>query len=209
VPKPSAISFVEAAAIPQAAMLAVQGLRDKGQIGAGQKILINGAGGGVGTYGVQIAKLADNEVTGVDSAEKFDMMRSMGFDHVIDYTREDFTRSGKTYDLILDTKTNRSIFDYLRVLSPNGRYVTVGGTMPRLLQAALLGPLISAISKKKIYIVPLKPNKDLAYINELYLSGKIKSVIDGPFRLSEIPAALAYFGQGKHKGKVVINLELK
>ena len=127
--KPAGMSFEEASAIPQAAMLAVQGLLDKGNIQPGQKLLINGAGGGVGTFAVQIAKLYGVEVTGVDSTSKLDMLRSIGFDHVIDYTREDFTKNGQCYDLILDVKTNRSMFDYTRALCPNGIYVTVGGSM--------------------------------------------------------------------------------
>jgi NADPH:quinone reductase-like Zn-dependent oxidoreductase len=204
--KPPSMTFNEAAAIPQAAMLAVQGLRDKGQMQPGQKLLINGAGGGVGTFAVQIAKLQGVEVTGVDSPGKLDMLRSMGFDHVIDYTKEDFTKNGKCYDLILDTKTNRSIFDYTRSLSPNGIYVTVGGSMTRLFQALLLGPWISMISKKKIRIVVLKPNKDLAYMNELFEAGKVKPVIDGPYKLNEVPEAIRYFGEGNHKGKVIITM---
>lgn len=205
--KPASMTFEEAAAIPQAGMLAVQGLRDKGQIQSGQKILINGAGGGVGTFGVQIAKLYGVEVTGVDSSGKLDMMRSMGFDHVIDYEKEDFTKNEKHYDLILDNKMNRSIFDYKRALSPNGIYVTAGGSMARLLQAFLLGRFITMFSKKKICIVALKPNKDLAYMNELFEAGKITSVIDGHYKLSEVPEALRYFGEGNHKGKVVITVE--
>jgi len=205
--KPASMTFKAAAAIPQAGMLAVQGLRDRGQIQSGQKLLINGAGGGVGTFGVQIAKLYGVEVTGVDSSGKLDMMRSIGFDHVIDYTKEDFTKNGQCYDLILDNKMNRSIFDYMRALSPNGIYVTTGGSTARLFQAFLLGPLISMFSKKSIRIVALKPNKDLAYMNELFEAGKIKSVIDGPYKLSEVPKALRYFGEGNHKGKVVITVE--
>jgi NADPH:quinone reductase-like Zn-dependent oxidoreductase len=169
--------------------------------------LINGAGGGVGTFGIQIAKLYGIEVTGVDSVGKLDMMLSMGFDHVIDYTKEDFTKNGQCYDLILDNKMNRSIFDYMRALSPNGIYVTVGGSIARIFQAFILGPLISIFSKKKIRIVVLKPNKDLAYMNELFEAGKVKPVIDGPFKLSEVPEAMRYFGEGNHKGKVVITLE--
>ena len=207
--KPATMTFDEAAAIPQAAMLAVQGLRDRGQIQSGQKLLINGAGGGVGTFGVQIAKLYGVEVTGVDSAGKLDMMRSVGFDHVIDYTKEDFTKNGKRYDLILDNKMNRSIFDYMRALNPNGIYVLTGGSMARLFQALILGPLISMFSKKKIRIVALKANKDLAYMNGLFEAGKVKPVIDGPFKLSEAPEAMRYFGEGNHKGKVVITLEHK
>ena len=204
--KPASMSFEEAAAIPQAAMLAVQGLIDKGKIKPGQKLLINGAGGGVGTFGVQIAKLYGVEVTGVDSSGKLDMLRSMGFDHVIDYTKEDFTKNGQRYDLILDVKTNRSIFDYARALSRNGIYVTVGGSIARLFQALLLGPLISLISKKHIRIVALKPNKDLAYMNGLFEAGKIKPVIDGPYKLDEVPEAFRLFGKGDHKGKVVITM---
>jgi len=205
--KPTRMTFTEAAAIPQAAMLAVQGLRDAGQIQAGQKILINGAGGGVGTFAVQIAKLYGVEVTGVDSSGKLAMLRAMGFDQVIDYTKEDFTKKGQCYDLILDVKTNRSIFDYTRALSPNGIYVTVGGSTARLIQVLLLGPLISMISKKNIRLVGLKPNKDLAYMNELFEAGKVKPVIDSPYKLSEVPEAFRYFGEGHHKGKVVVTLE--
>lgn len=204
--KPASMSFDEAAAIPQAAMLAVQGLLDRGEIQPGQKLLINGAGGGVGTFGVQIAKLYGVEVTGVDRAEKLDLLRSMGFDHVIDYTKEDFTKNGQCYDLILDVKTNRSMFDYARALCRNGIYVTVGGSIARLLQALFLGPWISLISKKHIRIVALKPNKDLAYMNELFETGKLKPVIDGPYKLDEVPEAFRIFGKGEHKGKMVITM---
>jgi NADPH:quinone reductase-like Zn-dependent oxidoreductase len=205
--KPASMTFDEAAAIPQAAMLALQGLLDKGQIQQGQKLLINGAGGGVGTFAVQISKSYGVEVTGVDSPGKLEMLRSMGFDQVIDYTKEDFTRKGQCYDLILDVKTNRSIFDYMRALSPNGIYVTVGGSSARLLQALFLGPWISMFTKKRVRIVLLKANKDLAYMNELFEAGKVKPVIDGPYKLSEVPEAIRYFGEGNHKGKVVITVE--
>jgi len=205
--KPAGMTFIEAAAIPQAAMLAVQGLLDKGEIQAGQKLLINGAGGGVGTFGVQIAKLYGVEVTGVDSSGKLDMMRSLGFDHVIDYTTTDFTKSGLCYDLILDNKMTRSVFEYMRVLNPGGTYVTTGGSTIHLFLAIFFGPLISKFSKKNIRVVLLKPNKDLAYMNELFEAGKIKPVIDGPVKLSEVPEAMRYFGEGKHKGKIVITME--
>ncbi len=206
--KSASMTFEEAAAIPQAGMLALQGLRDIGHIQPGQKLLINGAGGGVGTFGVQLAKLYGvDDVTGVDSSGKLDMLRSMGFNQVIDYTKEDFTKKGQRYDLILDVKTNRSIFDYLRALNPNGAYVTVGGSMIRLFQALLLRPLISKISKKNIRIVPLKQNKDLAYMNELFEAGKVKPVIDRRYTLNEVSEALRYFGEGNHKGKVVITVE--
>ena len=202
--KPASMSFEDAAAIPQAAILAIQGLRDKGQIKSGQKILINGAGGGVGTFAVQIAKLCDVEVTGVDSSGKLDMMRSMGYDHVINYKEEDFTKSGKKYDLILDVKSNRPISDVIRVLNRTGIYVIIGGSMTRLLQALFLIPWISSISKKKICFVALKPNKDLGYMNELFEAGKVKPVIDSTYRIDEVPKALKYFQEGTHKGKVVI-----
>ena len=202
--KSPAMSFCEAAAIPQAAMLAVQGLIDKGQIQRGQKLLINGAGGGVGTFGIQIAKLFDAEVTVVDSAPKLAFLRSMGAIHAIDYKEEDFTRSGKQYDLILDAKTNRPILHYLRALTPNGRYVTVGGSMSRLFEALLLGPLISVFSRKKVIIVALKPNKDLVYMNEQFEAGKIKPVIQGPYPLEEAREAFEIFSKGQHVGKIVL-----
>jgi len=208
--KPAEMSFEEAAAIPQAAMLAVQGLIDRGEIHSEskgrRKILINGAGGGVGTFGVQIAKLYGAEVTGVDNSGKLEMMRSLGFDHVIDYSKEDFTKNGKSYDLILDVKTNRSVFDYKRALAPNGIYSTVGGSTGRLIQVLLMGPLISKIYKKNLCIVVLKQNKDLAYMNELFETGRVKPVIDGPYRLDEVPKAFRLFGEGNHKGKVVISI---
>ena len=204
--KPRKMSFEEAASIPHASMLAVQGLIDIGKIQTEQKILINGAGGGVGTFGLQIAKLYNAEVSGVDTGDKLEMMKSIGFDHIIDFKKEDFTKNGQCYDLILDAKTNRTTFDYLRSLCPNGKYVTVGGYITRLLQVLILKPWISIFSKKSVHLVALKPNKDLKYINELFQAGKIKPVIDGPFKLSEVPKALRYFGDGKHKGKVVITL---
>jgi len=205
--KPVGMTFEAAAAIPQASMLAVQGLIDKGKIQSGQKLLINGAGGGVGTFAVQIAKLYGVEVTGVDSSGKLEMMSLLGFNQVIDYTKVDFTKEGKYYDLILDVKTNRSIFDYTRALSPNGAYVTVGGLMFRLFQALILSPWILIFSKKKICIVGLKQNKDLAYMNKLYEAGQLKPVIDRLYKLDEVPEAFRLFSKGYHKGKIVITLK--
>jgi len=205
-PKPAGMTFEQAAAIPQAGMLAVQGLFDRGDIKTGQKLLINGAGGGVGTFALQIAKLFEAEVTGVDSSEKFDMMLSLGFDHVIDYKKEDFTKNGQHYNLILDNKTSYSAYDYVKSLSPNGRYVTTGGNYAKLIKLLIFAPLISRLYKKKMYLVILKPNKDLAYINELFEAGKIHPVIDGHYKLEEVPEAFRYFGEGHHKGKVVITL---
>jgi NADPH:quinone reductase-like Zn-dependent oxidoreductase len=205
--KPPGMTFEQAAAIPQAAMLAVQGLRDAGRIQPGQRLLINGAGGGVGTFAIQIARLFDAEVTAVDRPEKLDMLRSLGAAHVIDYTREDFTRNGQRYDLILDVKTSRSILDCVRALSPTGTYVTVGGSMPRLFQALLWWPWFSMTSKKKVRIVSLKTNKDLNYMKELFDAGKVVPVIDRVFKLSEVPQAFRHFGEARHKGKVVITLQ--
>ena len=205
--KAPGMSFQQAAAIPQAAMLAVQGLLDQGRMAPGQKLLINGAGGGVGTFGIQIAKQFGVEVTGVDAPEKLELLRSLGADHVIDYTQEDFTKNGQAYDLILDVKTSRSVLDCARALSPTGRYVTVGGSMARLFQALFLGPWIALTSKKKIFIVTLKQNKDLAYMNELFETGKVKPVIGSTYTLSEVPQAMKYFESAKHQGKIVIILD--
>jgi len=205
--KAPSMTFEEAAAIPQAAMLALQGLRAMGRIQPGQKLLINGAGGGVGTFAIQIAKLYGVEVTGVDSRGKLDMLRSMGAEHVIDYTQEDFTKNGQRYDLILDVKTTRSILDCARALSPNGTYVTVGGSMARLFQALLLWPWIAMTQNKNFRLLALKPNKGLVYMKELFEAGKVVPVIDGPYTLSEVPKAFRHFGEGRHKGKVVITLE--
>jgi len=204
--KPPGMTFEQAAAIPQAGMLAVQGLIDVGRIRSGQKLLLNGAGGGVGTFALQIAKLYDVEVTVVDKAGKLDMLRAMGADHVIDYLKEDFTRHGKCYDLILDVKTNRSPLAYARALNPNGTYATVGGNTPRLLQALVLGPLISRLSNKHLRIVTLKPNKDLAYMNELFEAGKLVPVIDRPYKLADVPEAFRLFGTGDHKGKIIVTM---
>jgi NADPH:quinone reductase-like Zn-dependent oxidoreductase len=204
--KPKTMTFEQAAAIPQAAMLAVQGLIDRGNIKPGLKLLINGAGGGVGTFALQIAKLFKAEVTGVDSAEKSDMMLSLGFDYVIDYKKEDFTKNGQRYDIILDNKISRSAFDFVKSLTPNGMYVTTGGSSAKLIKLIIFSPLISWIYKKKMKLVILKPNKDLAYINELFEAGKIHPVIDKTYKLEEVTDAFRYFGAGHHKGKVVITI---
>ena len=204
--KPDKMTFEEAASIPHASMLACQGLIDFGKIQKGQQILINGGGGGVGTFGLQIAKLYDAEVTGVDTGNKLKMMKSIGFDHLIDYKKKDFTKNGECYDLILDAKTNRSAFAYARSLKSNGKYVTVGGKPISLLKLQILKRLISTFSAKRLYIAILKSNKDFAYINELFETGKIKPVIDGPYKLSQVPKAIQHFGEGKHQGKVVITV---
>ncbi len=204
--KPASMTFEQAAAIPQAGMLAVQGLIDVGRIQSGQKLLLNGAGGGVGTFALQMAKLCEAEVTVVDKPGKLEMLRAMGADHVIDYLKEDFTKDGKCYDLILDVKTNRSPLAYARALSPNGTYATVGGNTLRLLQAFVMGPLLSRVSNKHMRIAMLKPNKDLAYMNELFEAGKLVPVIEGPYNLTDLPEAFRLFGTGDHKGKIIITL---
>jgi NADPH:quinone reductase-like Zn-dependent oxidoreductase len=201
------MTFEEAAAIPQAASIAVQGIRDKGQVQPGQKVLISGAGGGAGTFAVQLAKLYGAEVTGVDNTGKLEFMRSLGADHVIDYTREDFTRTGKQYDLILDVVAHRSVFAYKRALRPNGRYFVAGGSVATLLQALLLGPWIRGTTGKKIRVLAVQPDpKDMVYVTELHEGGKVVPVIDRRYPLSEVPEALRYLGEGRTKGKVVITM---
>jgi NADPH:quinone reductase-like Zn-dependent oxidoreductase len=202
--KPSAMTFEQAAAIPQAGMLAVQGLIDVGRIRPGLRVLLNGAGGGVGTFGLQIAKLHDVEVTAVDKAGKLEMLHAMGADHVIDYLREDFTRRGACYDLILDVRTTRSPLAYARVLNRDGIYATVGGSTPRLLQILGLGPLISRSSSRHVRVVSLKPNKDLAYLNDLFEAGKLIPVIDRSYTLADVPEAFRFFSTGDHKGKITV-----
>jgi len=205
--KPASMTFEEVAAVPQAAVLALQGLRDKRQIQPGQKVLINGAGGGAGTFAVQIAKSLGAEVTGVDSTSKLDMMRSIGADQVIDFTQEDFTKNEQRYDLILDFAAHHSIFDYKRALSPKGIYIMVGGSSARIFQTIFLGPLISMTGSKKMGILAHKPNKGLDFMKELFEAGKVVPVIDRRYPLSEVPEALRYFGEGHARGKVVITVE--
>ena len=205
--KPSKMTFEEAAAIPQAALLALQGLRDKVKIQKGQKVLINGAGGGAGSFAIQIAKSFGAEVTGVDSTRKLKMMRSIGADKVIDYTKEDFTKNGQHYDFILDFAAHHSIFDYKRALSPKGVYAVVGGSSARVFQAMVMGPLISMMGSKKMSVLFHKPNKGLDSMKKLFEAGKVKPVIDKRYPLSEVPEAFRYFGDGHAQGKVVITLE--
>jgi len=207
--KPTSMTFEEAASIPTAAVVALQNLLAKRPIQPGQKIMINGAGGGVGTFAVQIAKSYGAEVTGVDSTEKLDMLLSIGADHVIDYTREDFTKNGLHYDLILDVVVKRSIFDYKCALSPNGICIFVGGSMTRVFPNILLGALISKTGSKKIGLGAWKPNKkeDLDFLTELFEAGKVKPVIDRLYSLSEVPEAFRYLEAGHARGKVVITVK--
>jgi NADPH:quinone reductase-like Zn-dependent oxidoreductase len=207
-PMPAGLTYAEAAALPQAGAIALQGIRDKGQVQRGQKVLVNGAGGGSGMYAIQLAKLYGGEVTGVDNAEKLEFMRSLGADHVIDYTREDFTANGRAYDLILDLAAHRGAFAYQASLMPGGRYLYVGGSVTTLLQALLAGPLIGRADGKKMRLLAVRLGVEhLAPMVELCQAGKIATVIDRRYPLSETPAALRYLGEGHAKGKVVILVE--
>ena len=212
-PKPAGMTFEQVAAIPQAAVIALQGIRDKGKVKPGHErqrgaVLINGAGGGAGTFAIQFAKLYGAEVTGVDNTGKLAFMRSLGADHVVDSTREDFTKQGEEYDLILDVIAHRSAFAYKRALRPDGSYFAVGGSEATLIQVLLLGPLIRRATGKRIGVLIVRPNvKDLVHITELCEAGKIIPVIDRCYPLSEVPEALRYLGEGHAKGKVVITVE--
>ena len=206
--KPASMTFEEASTYPQAAIISLQSLRDKGQVRPGQKVLINGAGGGQGTFAVQIAKYYGAEVTGVDSASKLDMLRSIGADHVIDYAQEDYTKSGRRYDLILDVVAHRSVFEYRRALSPGGRFIIVGGSLATFLQVVFLGALISRMGSKKLGLNAYEPNnrEDFAALEELLEAGKVVPVIDRRYPLSEVPEALRYLEEGRALGKVVITV---
>ena len=207
--KPVNLSFEAAAAAPVAALTALQGLRDQGQIQPGQKVLINGAAGGVGTFAVQMAKAFRAEVTGVCSPQKLALVRSIGADHVIDYTKEDFTRNGQPYDLIFDAVGNRSVADYQRALRANG-ICTVAGftTLARLCQVVVLGAWVSKTRHKKIGLMGIaQPNsKDLAFIKELLEAGKVVPVIDRRYPLAETAEALRYLEVGHARGKVIITV---
>ncbi len=206
--KPANTSFHEAAAIPMAAITALQGLRDEGQIQAGQKVLINGASGGVGTFAVQIAKSFGAEVTAVCSPRNLEQARAIGADHVIDYTKEDFTKSGQQYDLIFAANGYHSLSDYKRALTPRGIYVMAGGSMAQIFQSMLFGPMMSKADGRKMTGVSAKRNQnDLVLIKELFESGKVRSIIDRQYPLSEAAEALRYLGTGHARGKVVIIME--
>ncbi len=207
--KPPNLSFAEAAAVPMSAVTALQGLRFKGQIRPGQKVLINGASGGVGTFAVQIAKSYGAVVTAVCSTGKIDMVRLLGADFVIDYTKEDFTEKEDLYDLIVAVNGYHPILDYKRVLSSRGIYIQIGGAGAQIAQAMLLGPLISLAGSKKLCSMGVaKPdNRDLLIIKELIEAGKVVPVIDKRYSLSEVPEAFQYFNEGHSNGKVVITMD--
>ena len=209
--KPTNISFEAAAAVPVAALTALQGLRNKGQIQSGQQVLIYGAGGGVGTFAVQIAKSFGAEVTAVCSTRNVEMVRSLGADHVIDYTQADFTKNGQRYDLILAVNGYKPILAYRRTLRPNGRCILVGASSHLnqvLFQGMILGPAISRIGSKKIGFMSEKlQQSDLAFLKELLELGKVVPVIDRRYALSEVPEAIRYLEEGHAQGKIVITVE--
>ena len=206
--KPANCSFEEAASVPVAALTALQGLRDKGQIQAGQKVVINGATGGVGTFAVQIAKSFGAEVTAVCSTKNLEMVRSMGADHVIDYTQEDFTRNGQKYDLIFAVNGYHPISDYRRALGPRGIYLAAGGSMPQIFQSLLLGPMFSKTGGQRMGFMGIAQinQKDLVVVKELMEAGKVAPVIDRRYPLSQTGEALQYLAEGHARGKVVITV---
>jgi NADPH:quinone reductase-like Zn-dependent oxidoreductase len=205
--KPASLTFEEASAIPQGGTIAIQGIREKGKVQPGQRVLINGAGGSAGTFAVQLAKFYGADVTGVDNTGKLDFLRSLGADHVIDYTRQNFTKLGKQYDLILDLIAHRSIFAYQRAVRPNGTYFFTGGSVATLFQILFLGPLIRRMTNKNLRLLVVPQNrKDLMAITELCETGKIIPVIDRRYPLNEAPQALRYMAEGRARGKVVITV---
>lgn len=207
-PMPDGMTHEEAAALPQAGAIALHGIHTKGHVQAGQRVLINGAGGGSGMYAVQLAKLHGAEVTGVDNAEKLEFVRSLGADHAIDYTREDVTATGRTYDLILDLAGHRSAAAYRRSLTTGGRYLYVGGSMATLLQVLLMGPFMGRADRKRIRILAVRLGvQHLAPIVQLLQSGKMTTIIDHRYPLNEVPEAMRYLGEGHAKGKVVVLVE--
>jgi len=207
VSKPAGLTFEQAAAVPMAAVTALQGLRDEGQIRPGQKVAINGASGGVGTFAVQIAKAFGAEVTAVCSTRNVDLVRLLGADHVIDYTQENFTRNGQSYNLILAANGYHPISDYKRALSPQGIYVMAGGSMAQIFQAMLLGSSMSKAGGKKLGGFVGRPDqKDLTFVKELIEAGKVPPVIDRCYPLSETVEAFRHLGEGHARGKVVITV---
>ena len=206
--KPKGMTFEEASAIPQAGVIALKGIRDKGQVKSGQEVLINGAGGSAGTFAVQIAKLYGAEVTGVDNTYKQDFLQSLGVDHVIDYTKEDFTKTGKQYDLILDVIAHRSPFAYARALKPNGAYFVVGGSLARMLHILLMGSWIKRTRNRNVRILAVPQHREgLIAITDLIQAGKVRPIIDKTYAFDEIPEAMRYVTEGRAKGKVVITVK--
>ena len=205
-PIPEGMTFGQAAALPQASMLAVQGLQAGGPLRPGERVLLNGAGGGVGTFALQLAKAAGAEVTVVDRGDKLERLRALGADHALDYTRDDFAALGPRFDRILDVQTRRSPADCVRALRPGGTYATVGGSLPRLLQAALLGPWIRRRHGRDLRVVALKPNRDLPQVIAAFRAGHLRPAIDRRWPLNELPEALRWFAGSHHVGKVILDV---
>ena len=202
--KPASLTFEQASAIPQAGVIALQGLREKGLIQHGEKVLINGAGGGGGSFAIQMAKMYGAEVTAVDNAEKQQFMLSLGADHVVDYRKENYTQNGQKYNRIVDYVAWHSLSDYKKSLQPGGKFFQVGGSTSLIFKLLLAGPFIALFSGKKLAMLPAKLNQGLDEIASLVESGKIKVAIDRIFSFDEIPDALRYLGEGHVKGKIVI-----
>ncbi|MDG1780779.1 MAG: NAD(P)-dependent alcohol dehydrogenase [Flavobacteriales bacterium] len=200
---PEEMSFTDAATIPHAGLLALQGFQMAG-LGESKKVLINGAGGGVGAFAIQLAKQANAHVTGVDSSEKLASLKALGCDEGIDYTKQDFTRSGEKYDVILDCKTKRPPRAFARSLNKGGAYITVGGDLARLLQVAVGGKIWSLFSSKKLNVLALKPNKELDRLSGMYKDGLLQCLVDGPYPMKDAAKFITFFGEAKHQGKVVL-----
>jgi NADPH:quinone reductase-like Zn-dependent oxidoreductase len=207
--KPASMTFEEASTYPQSGLIALQGLRNKHPVLPDQKVLINGAGGGMGTFAVQIAKYYEAEVTAVDHTSKMDMLREIGADHVMDYTKEDYTKTGKTYDLILDVVARRSVKDYERALSDNGNFVVVGGSRATIFKVLTMGRIITRKSNKKMGLNDWNSdkNEDMRFLIELFEVGKVRPVIDRTYSLSKVPEAYRDLEEKHVKGKIVITME--
>jgi NADPH:quinone reductase-like Zn-dependent oxidoreductase len=206
--KPPNVSFEQAAALPQAGVMAWQGIHDFRKLQNGQKVLINGAAGGVGTYAVQLAKMLGAEVTAVDRGDKLEILKLLGADHVIDYTMKDFTQTGNQYDLVLDVVARHSLADYKRALLPGGVCVMIGGSTSTILQFMLFRTLASMTDSRKLRILMHQPNKDLTLLMDLLRTGRIKSIIHKCFPLSQVPEALQCIGSGDAIGKIIIQAPL-
>jgi NADPH:quinone reductase-like Zn-dependent oxidoreductase len=205
--KPNSLTFEEAAAIPQGGVIALNGINKNGNVQTGQKVLINGAGGSGGTFALQLAKLQGAEVTGVDNTYKLDFLRSLGADHVMDHRREDFTKSGNRFDLILDLVAHRSAFAYARALKPNGTYLFTGGSVTTLFQILFFGALIRRTTSRNVRLLMVPQNReDLIAITEFVEAGRVRPVIDRTYPFDEIPEAMRYVSEGYAKGKVVIKM---
>jgi len=206
-PKPVGVSFEEAATVPHSAVLALQGLKARGSIKPGQKVLVNGGGGCVGPFAIQIAKSFGAEVTGVDHTGKLDLMRSVGADHVIDYTEGDFTKNGQRYDLILNVAVDRSVLAFRRALNPGGGYVFIAANLGGFFSTVLLGTIVSLGGSKRMGVFRWRPNhlEDVEFLKKLLETGKIKPLVDRIFGLAEVPEALRYQEQGRARGKLLIS----